>query len=385
MLHGNKILSFFIITSLMLQSCSREVAPTKGNFNFVDDSVNGSQINNSLCQQKGDADDDNDGVCNKDEEDIGSDPNLDERTLDDGPSSTWWQRNIWWVALGSTVVGTAGFIVARDKISTGKWWFNRPSDAELNSGGVGVFFLPTKDGNNPKIVKATTNEVFKYADGTKHIIQFNEVTHDGEGTAFNAGDVAVKAGTTLLSCFHGAEIGTQSSGADRTVSMYFKNVYLKKTIATPNYLSRTGFENYCTNNTGMFIAIQLVGNPDRYTVEGVPSEIFQQYIDVPSASQLATAGYRKGITVGYNFNPTPISATAGQKYYRYLPGHSALTPENKKFQSIDYEYNSGPNYLADFFGASTTNHDGSSMMFKVDLDPATLNLPDENLIGLTQP
>lgn len=373
MFNGKKLLSLLIAVSFALQGCSRGVTPTQGDFNYVDAPLSGGQVTNSLCALVNDVDTDGDGNCDKDEEEMGTNKNLDERTTEEGPSRTWWQKNRWWALLGIGAVGTVAFVVARDKIATGDWWFNRPSDAQLNNANAGMYFLPTRDGNKAKIIKATTNEVFKYQDGVKHIIQFNELVHSGEGTAFNAGDVAVKAGTTLLSCFHGAEIGTQGTGADRTVSMYFKSVYLKKTVTTPNYLSRTGFENYCNNNTGMFLAVQLVGNPDSYTVEGIPSDLMKEFVDVPSSSQLQAAGYKKGISVGYNFNPSTLNATAGQRFYRYLPGHSGLTEENKKFQTIDYEYDSGANHLADFFGASSTNHDGTSMKFKVDLDPNEIN------------
>jgi hypothetical protein len=83
------------------------------------------------------------------------------------------RKNRWWALLGIGAVGTVAFVVARDKIATGDWWFNRPSDAQLNNANAGMYFLPTRDGNKAKIIKATTNEVFKYQDGVKthHSIQ----------------------------------------------------------------------------------------------------------------------------------------------------------------------------------------------------------------------
>lgn len=391
-------MALFITAALFAQGCSRGVSPTSGLPPLIDAPVGGGVVTEALCQQQTppDGDDDNDGICNADEVAAGLDPNnadTGNTGISDGDKKPLLSK--WWFWFGTAALGTSGYIVARNKQATGKWWFRAPSantvGTAANEQNMGLFFVPLQD-NGEVEFKNTSRADEKFyqkldEDGimTKHILSYNEVEITGNAV-FSAGSIAVKKGSRLLSCFHGAQVGTAvaSAAANRYhVSTYFKDKYIKVGTKIPKYTTLNEFKQFCENRTGIFLGIQALDGVDKYESFGVPTELFDHIIQDTGSN--IPAGYKSGVTTAYKFEQDINTYLAnngnslnGLKYYRHFPGfdddqHSTV---DHQFANIAGTTAPSANSLETFKIGIQQSSDAAKKTADADLFPEEIELPE---------
>jgi hypothetical protein len=338
-----KLITIILVMSFGLQGCAKGVTPTDGNLNYVDSAPNSPEVTNALCADKG-GDSDGDGTCDDDERLAGTDPKkaITDPVKDesDGDSKPLFSR--WWFDVGLVVLGTAGFIFGRNKAKSGKWFYRAP---DMNNQEAGLIFMPTEK-NATAVFQGVSSESFYTESGHKQNRIVNDVTVLHADVVLNQGNgKASKYGHNLLSCFHASELGTYALSDDPyshfRVSMYFKDAYLKAGGSIiSEFKSKGGFLDYCKNNTGIFIAIQMKDGADNYFVKGAPTELFSNIIQDENAVPL---GYKSGVTVDYRFgefnhqwtNLGAVPELNGLSYYRHLPGN-----EDADHSTLNYIFSS---------------------------------------------
>lgn len=390
MLKSKKIIALLMMAAMFAQSCSRGVAPTAGNFNYVDAPLDSGGVTTSLCQSEGDQDTDGDGVCDSDEVALGTDPNATDSDgdgiddCDDNVTKCTWFKFIGVSLLSMAGVATvaAGVVAVKNKANMGKWFFSNPSAAE-----PGIYLNPTQAGS-VKINPNSKSQDYFYKDGDNitHNISKNDLIIENATVDVAIGNgSAIAMGQEVISCFHGAALGTIAGGDDATnatdlkVSSYFKNNYLKHGQKIQRYMTKEEFFQFCETKTGIFYGVQVKENTNTFYTRGASTKAFSTIVQ----SQSVAPGYDSGVTTEYRFVAIPNdfdanaanysshnyaglnaflnangnstkNSTSTLAYYKHLPGQNdpsystvyyALTNEAGTGQTILPEANSRDTFV----------------------------------------
>ncbi|MEZ4846538.1 MAG: hypothetical protein R2877_06255 [Bdellovibrionota bacterium] len=329
-----------ITATFFAQSCSRGVAPTAGNFNFVDGNPDDPQIMNSLCEQQGDTDSNN-LICDSEEESVSASADANGDDIIDGNEKSWFARAGWWQMLGLAAMGVGTYFLVRDNKKNGKYWLKEPSQEDVVAGqdalGAGVYLNPRNNNGSVSYLAGTGSSArFFSSDNTRHYVQKTISKVDAD-LVYHTGSMSIKHGGKMLNCIHGAQLGVQDVGNNRLhVSMYFKEDYIKESTRMPKHVTQAQFFNYCDQNTGVYSATQTVEGADNFFVIAANPGVYA----FESPQGTIPVGYKSGLTTALKFEAAlPGDNTANNlttiRYYAHHPAH----PDDEQFASVDYQVN----------------------------------------------